>query len=351
MTIMSERIRPIAVLLALWLLPIGTASAQEAAQRDRELRYDPKAKAWVEVLPPVPGTPEGDLHRIREQIKEEKYRSALKALDRLDKSYGLDHPLRPDALIARAHALMGEGEYYQAHLLCQGFLNRYPGRGLTAEALRLEFVIAETFLGGKKRKLWGMRIIRAEDVGLTILDDISIGSPNDPLAPLAIKTKADFFFRTGDHALAQLEYDRLLRAVARTSPYHRYALRQASDSAEADFAGIHYDEGALLEANDRYREYRLNYPAEADREGVGLILEGNRVRRAEKHLEIARYYERTGHISSAIYYYQVVRRDFPNTPATIKAINRLELLGVLEPVSQAPPGDGSGSSGPDGGGK
>ena len=45
----------------------------------------------------------------------------------------------------------------------------------------------------------------------------------------------------------------------------------------------------------------------------------------------------TEHPGSAIFYYQGVRKSFPETIAAAKATSRLELLGVLEPVAAAGP--------------
>jgi len=191
-------------------------------------------------------------------------------------------------------------------------------------------------LSGVKRKVWLIFRVSGEDLGYQILDEISSDYPDSPLAELAVKTKADHLFKVGDHALAELEYARLLKDYPR-SRYHQFALGRSAESALASFEGAEYDEAALVEAEERYNDYRLRYRVQADQEGVGLILDSIQEMRSEKDFLIGQYYERTDHIGSAIFYYQGVRKGFPNTIAARKATSRLELLGVLEPVATAEP--------------
>ena len=120
--------------------------------------------------------------------------------------FGKDPPrlLRAEIQIARRN-------YYEAHKLLQEFLGEYAGTQLGDRAADLEFVIAEVFLSGTKRKLWGMRILSSEDIGLEILDQLATEYPGSGMAESAIKAKADHFFDQGDFALAELEYARLVQ--------------------------------------------------------------------------------------------------------------------------------------------
>ncbi len=310
------------------------AGAQQP--RIRTLVYEPQQKQWVEQPPPPAGTAEGDLYAIKVQVHDEDYRKALTAIQRFLKKHGTSDPNYPDILIAKAEALIGLKEYDQAHKVLQAFLGEFSGMSLTAEALRLEFVIAEAYLSGAKRTVWGIFRVSGEDTAFQILDEISADHPDSPFGELAIKTKADHLFKTGDHAVAELEYARLLKNYPR-SRYHQFSLGRSAESALASFGGVEYDEAALIEAQERYKDYRQQYRAAADRDGVGLILDSIREMQAEKDFSIAEYYERTDHVGSAIFYYQGVRKGFPDTIAASKASSRLELLGVLEPVATAEP--------------
>ena len=134
-------------------------------------------------------------------------------------------------------------------------------------------------------------------------------------------------FKVGDHALAELEYARMIKEYP-SSRYHQYALRRTADSALASYRGVAYDDAALVEAEERYGEYRTQYPAVADHEGVGLVLSAIVEQRAEKDFSIGEYYERTEHLATAVFYYEAVLTDWPGTVAASKARSRLELLGI-----------------------
>lgn len=314
-----------AAAIGLAIVPPATAQPTRA----RTLVYDTQRKEWVEQPPPPMGTPAGELHAIRRLNRDGEFKTALSEVAKFTKRYGTSEPLHPELLIARAQAFIGLKKYTEAHTVLQTFLSEYGGMSATPEAIRLEFIIAEAFLAGAKRKIAGLKLFSGIDLAYNILDDIASNHPDTRLAELAIKTKADHLFQTGDHALAELEYARLIQAYPQ-SRYYMYCLHRAADAALAKFAGVDYDEAPLVNAAERYREYQAANPEEADHEGIRVILNGIRESRAEKVFNVGRYYERTGHLSSAAYYYDLVRQDWADTVAATKAATRLELMGTLE---------------------
>ena len=68
-------------------------------------------------------------------------------------------------------------------------------------------------------------------------------------------------------------------------PRDQPALRRSAESTLATFGGVEYDEAALMESEERYRDYASRYPAAADRIEVGRILDGIQQKRAEKTAE------------------------------------------------------------------
>lgn len=298
------------------------------------MTYDSQKKDWVEEAPPPAGTAEGDLFAIRTTLKQGDHGKALSAVLRHVKKYGKDDGTYPQAMLIKAEALIGQEKYDKAHKVLQEFLGEFGGMSLTADALRLEFVIAEIWLSGVKRVVWGVFRVSGEDKAYEILDEISSQYPDERIAELAIKTKGDHLFRIGEHALAELEYGRLLREYPR-SRYHQFAMGRTAESALASFEGVDYDEAALIEAEERYNDYRNQYRPAADAEGVGLILDSIREMRAEKDFEIGRYYEKTEHYASAVFYYRSAKNNYGETVAAAKAAARLELLGANETASAA----------------
>ena len=121
-------------------------------------------------------------------------------------------------------------------------------------------------------------------------------------------------------------------------------LMVSADAALASFAGVEYDDAPLIEARGRFVDYRVRYPAAAAAEQFDSVLNTIRARRAEKHYVIGEYYERTEHLSSAVYYYRIVMERWPETVAASKARTRLELLGA--PNATPDQADGSISTSP-----
>lgn len=327
MPVANRRNLVVPVLLAALLVPPGVAAAQ--TPRNRTLRYNVDKKEWVEKAPPTPGTPEAKLHAIRLMLTNKKYRKAYGRTKRLIRKLGENHQLYPDLLIARAEALIGRRRFVKAHRTLQDFLNRFGGTALTAKALRLEFIIAESYLKGEKRRWLGMRILSGKNDAIAILDQISNNYPDSQLTELAIKVTADHMFDTGEHSLAEGEYARLMREFPR-GRYMEYAMGRSADSALASYGGVEYDEGQLIEAEERYSDYSRFSPVAAERKGVPAIFDSIRESRAEKDFSIAAYYDRTEHFSSAIYYYRLILQDWAGTIASVKAAQRLQLLGPAE---------------------
>lgn len=318
---------------------VGMHSATAQPQRARTLIFDNKQDEWTEQPDPQLGTPAGDLHAIRKKIVSGEFEAALKSTDAFDKRFGESDPMHPHLLIVRAEAMIGLFMYDEAYEGLQSFLARFGGMSITSQALRLEFVIAEAYLAGTKRKILGMKLFSGVERALEILDKIASDYPDTRIAELAIKTKADYLFATGDHEQAELEYERLLSQYPR-SRYHQIALRRSAESALAKFAGIDYDEAPMVNAAERFREYRIAYRGEAQREGVDLILEGIKESRAEKERAIGAYYERTGHPHAAIYSYELVVKQWPDTLAATKTVSRLSELRSEHPDQQGENGPG-----------
>jgi outer membrane protein assembly factor BamD (BamD/ComL family) len=145
-----------------------------------------------------------------------------------------------------------------------------------------------------------------------------------------LKLKADFLFARGDMDLAQDEYAQLTKQFP-SGRYTQMAMLRSAESAEASFPGILFDDQALIDAEERYRQFETTFPTYAEREDVGERLVGIRQQRAGKDFAIADWYARTGQPAAAEFYYKLVLRDWPGTLAADEARTRLQVLGVESP--------------------
>ncbi len=320
---MTGRIRHLSIASTAMLAIMATSPVLAGPPRARTLQMDDKGQ-WIERPAPAPGTPAGDIHTIQQQLRDKNPRKALSAVKAFIKKYGQSHPQYPQVMITHAEALIGLHKFDKAHELLQQFLNQYTGSQLTDEALRLEFIIAEAYLSGTKRKLFGLRLLSGTDTAEQILDTIAIDYPQSRYAQYAVKVKAEYLFRKGEFLLAEMEYSQLIKDFP-NGQYHELATKRSAEAALAGFRGIEYDDAALIEARERFRDFQARYPLQAQRDHVDGILDGIELKRAEKEYNIGTYYERTNHIASAIFYYRSVIAHWPDTLAAQKAKARLDL--------------------------
>ena len=168
--------------------------------------------------------------------------------------------------------------------------------------------------------------IRDYDGGLAIMDDFIVNYSDTPLAEPAQMGKADYYFSRGEFELAEDEYATFAREYP-NSRQHPRALLRSSQAALASFPGIKFDDAGLVEAEERFRQFRRAYPAAAEQQGVPVILDQIAATRADKTYDIARFYEKTGQPQAARFYYRAIVRDWPLTPAAAQAKGRLAALG------------------------
>ena len=127
--------------------------------------------------------------------------------------------------------------------------------------------------------------------------------------------------------LAQDEYNNLVQQYP-SGRYVQLAMLRSAEAAEAAFPGIRFDDKPLIEADERYRQVLATFPAFAERESIPERLDGIKQERAEKDLDIARWYERTRQPSAAEFYYRQILKDWSDTVAAADARTRLQALGV-----------------------
>ncbi len=325
----------VAVAIAVgWPAFVEAAEKRKAEQYAERLVYDPKTGEWLELAPPEPGTPDGDLELARATLARgdgaRDFRRARKLLQRWIKTY-FDSPRYAEALFYYADAEFQLGNLMKAYEHYERLLDDYGGTELAQRALRNELVIAEVFLSGRWRKVWrGVFRFPAYDEALDILERLATNrAPGTPIAEAALKIKADYYYGKGEFRDAEQEYARLAREFPR-SRYVRLALLRSAQSAFASFPGVRFDDAGLVEAEERFEQFRRQYPRAAEEENVPLLLEQIRNSRAHKEYLIGRYYQRTKHPRAAGFYYRSVMQYWPDTTWAQLAQRRLDRLGYGE---------------------
>ncbi len=304
---------------------------QEQQYRERQV-LDPQTDEWVEEPPAAPMGPEDELGQARAWLTEGRPAKARKLLTKWLKQ-NPDNERYYEAVFLLGECYFNQRDFWKA-------LERYTEVAENAAGELFQLAnqrcvdVARAFLSGQKRIVWRILRLPAYDEGIDILDRVWERIPGSRLGEVALKLKADFHFNRGDLDLAQDEYANLAQQYP-SGRYTQLAMLRTAEAAQAAFSGIRFDDGPLVEAEERYRQMQATFPAYAQRERVGERLEGIRQQRAEKDLDIADWYRRTGQPGAAEYYYRLVLQDWPDTLAASQAQIRLRALGVrLEPSEE-----------------
>jgi len=290
--------------------------------------YEWKDGKWVRLPAAVEGTAGGELSIVRKHLAEHRPKKALKAAKKFLKDYP-DSPSREEAMLLAGQAQMDSGRYYQAYLWFEKLLTEYGGGRFSQRALRREFEIAEAFLGGRKRRLWGFIRISGQEDGLEILSRVAEHAPATQLAQKAMLRIADHYYSSARYAEAADAYEQFLKLFGK-SDRAPYAMLQSARAVYATFRGVKFDDTPLVEAEHRFGTFARQYPRAAKKANVGQILREIAETHAEKLFESARFYERTARAKSAAFYYKQVMDKYPQSRWAAKARQALARLGGVE---------------------
>jgi len=312
--------------LQVMLCPASAETPVPPKTHAEQLTYDP-IRGWSQPTQPEPGTEDGDLDIARQWMALQEYKTARNILKGWIEQYGPASGRYSEAVYLKATIDLELGEYRAADEGYQELLNDYPGSPFAEKALSGRFRVAEQYLAGQRRKAWkGLLRVKDREGGIRIMDDIILNYPDTPLAALAQKAKADYYYARGEYEMAEAEYATFAREYPRDR-YHSLALFKSAMSALASFPGVLFDDAGLIEAQERFHQFRRDYPDKAGQMDIAALLDQISAHRAEKTYRIARFYEKTAKYAAARYYYRATIDRWPNTPAAAESDLRLAGLG------------------------
>ena len=294
--------------------------------------YELTESGFVPLDVPAPGSPAARLAQARKLIAQDQPGDAVELLDQWIKQHPAD-PLIVEAFLMRGDAKAAAGDYYQALFDYEELISIYPATPQFWTALEREYKIAVLYSNGLKRKLFGQRWLSAKAEAAELLIRIQERAPGSTLGQHASIALADHYFNEGEMAQAAEAYDLFLLNYPESELRQRALLRLIQSSL-ARFKGPEFDATGLIDAGERLRQYRDEYPAGADRVGVEALLIRIRESLARRDLASARWYDRTGEDVSATLLYRRMIREYPDTAAARQAMDRLEALG--QPIVETP---------------
>ena len=288
---------------------------------------------WERLDSPDPASPEGSILAIRKLVAAEEGKAAQTAATEWIEA-NPNHVLIPEAHLLRGDALVVRRRYYEALFDYEYLAQKYPDSPQFHTTLERQFTIANLFASGMRRRLWGMRVLRANGEAEEIFIRIQERAPGSALGEEAGFALADFYFGRAEMNSAAEAYDLFLKNYPRSSRRER-AMLQLIRANLATFKGPRFDAAGLIEASERLEDYQQQFPAGAEELGADALLVRIEESLAQKAFYTGRWFEGRGEGVSAKYVYERVIRDYPQTAAAKEAMRyhqRISGQGAGEPV-------------------
>ena len=316
--IIATMMRLALVATLLVCLPTSALTAQDQFQLDDG--------HWQQVERYAPDSPEGELQAARKALVQGHPKTATKLAEAWISQYP-NHPMLAEAHLVRGDALVARQKYFNALYDYEYVIRTYPASPQFHTALQREFEIARLYTQGLNRKFLGMRLLPADGEGEELLIRIQERAPGSQLGEQASLTLSDYYFDKGEMELAAEAYELFLQNYPE-SDHREWSMLRLIQASLARFKGPPFDPTGLIEAAQRLRMYREEYPAAAEKLGADALLVRIDESLALGSLDAARWYELRHEPVSAAYIYQRVIADHPQTSAAQEAARRLDALDV-----------------------
>jgi outer membrane protein assembly factor BamD (BamD/ComL family) len=171
-------------------------------------------------------------------------------------------------------------------------------------------------------------ILDMEGRAVAALDSIRLSDINGPLGEKALFYLATVKFFNKDYREADFYFAQLYQHYP-NSQFASKAIKQSVICKQLSTGGTVYDCRPIEESKKLLHTAQNTYPDLAkDESWIQKQLIGINLQQADRDWRIAEFYKRTGHPGSAYFYYELVRRRYPNTTYEERAKVRLDELQV-----------------------
>jgi tetratricopeptide (TPR) repeat protein len=213
--------------------------------------------------------------------------------------------------------------YGKALVKYEKLLKEYPGSEFADEAMDREYEMAQAYLQGRKKTLFGFIKLSGYAEGVEIMEKISdragLDEPNGVGLNAAVAV-AEHYERTGQYLDAYLKWSEIA-SYWETGPLAKRAMfRMAEDNLAAynehrPGERHRFDASKLTTARSYYEKYLALYPEDAAKENVPAKIKLIDELMAYKQFKIAQYYRHVGKDRAAYLYLDMVIQNWPDTEA------------------------------------
>jgi len=310
------------VILCVVVLARGAAAGAEGTE------HVWKNGKWVPAAKPAEGTPEGELALVRMYLDKERPKRALKAIRKFRARYPNDSR-REEIMMLAGQAQMDRGRYVEAYERFNQQMDQYRNGAYYDRAVQRQYEIADAFLKGRKRRTMWMFRVSAIDKGIDILNGIADRVPGTVVAEKALLRVGDYHYDTGNVVQAVEAYDHYVKTFPQ-SPRQRlgHAMLRAARARYAQYRGDAFEDTPLIDAQQRFSIYAGRYPEQANKANVPMVLSQIRNSLVQRYFASARFYQRVGRKTAAIFYYKKVVAQSADSHWARRAEDALTALGA-----------------------
>ena len=289
-----------------------------------------------------------DAERIYEEAMElegsarrKRFESAGDSFANASKKWP-DSALEQDALFLAGEAYFFADCFPKANKQFEILIKKYPNSSYLDLIEARRFSVAQYWLQiaesrgesllatnfWDRRRPW--RDTRGE--ALRIFDRIRIDDPTGKLADDATMAAGNAHFRSGKFIRAD-EFYSDLRTTFPTSEHQFMAHYLGVRSKLESYQGPDYSGVVLDDAEKLLLQIRRQFPLESEqqREKIDSMRRQVRYLLAEREWTTAKYYEKQKAFAAARFYYDILNRDFEDTPFAERAVQRSEEIAHLAP--------------------
>lgn len=312
----------------------------------------------------VPSTQvEMDLETAKRLFQEKDYVKAQPIFAKLAKNPKVPITVADDALFYEAACQYYRGNYRDAEGTFKKYMKDFRTGAHADESNRHLFEIANYWLDntrktmeayeekrdGKRTLVWewpsmltfhftrDLPLNDREGHALQCLEEIRFNDIGGPLGEKALFYIATVKFFREEYKDADYYYSQLYEHYP-NSPLAPKAVKQAIICKQLCTGGTCYDCRTVEESRKLIDIATKAYPqlAGKEQEWIQRQLVSVNLQQADRDFNIAEFYRRTGHPGSAYFYYELVKRRYPNTEYSEKAIARMNELHSAVVREQGP---------------
>lgn len=310
--------------------------------------------SFAEKLPGSETSPE--MQEAEEAYRAEQFERAERLFHRIVANQNTSPLLAEKARYFEAESLRRQGYLPKAADTYSKMLQDFPSGVHRQEAVIRMYDIANFWLEDTRKQMeqeqeqregkrwfvpsnlihWDRSkpLVDEEGRALELLEKVHVYDPQGPVSDKALFLAGYTHFYRGNFNEADQLLSQLIDLFPNSS-LRPQCIEMAIMAKNNATGGSDYDGRKSAEALKLVTGARASVPELANRgEFLDRQMVAIRFQQADKDMKVADFYRRTGHAASAYFYYEIVRRRYPNTKHAEVAVQKMEELRVELDQSQ-----------------